>query len=126
MTGLIWIVQVIHYPLFKFVGENTFSNYHKAHIEKTTFVIAIPMILEIITAFYLIIHSDLYRHNIIFLIAFVFLILVWIVTFFISVPKHNVLANGFNDSTISALTKTNWLRTVAWTLRAVLLFSLLS
>lgn len=122
MTGVIWLIQIIHYPLFKLVGENTFNDYHKFHIHKTSLVIAIPMTLELLTGLYLITSNEIYRNNFIFLTAFTFLILIWIITFFISVPKHDILSKGFDELTITALIKTNWIRTIAWSIRAVFLF----
>jgi len=38
----------------------------------------------------------------------------------LSVPRHEELAHGFAVSTHQALVATNWIRTVAWTVRAVL------
>ncbi len=125
MLGVIWLVQIIHYPLFKLVGESTFTDYHKIHIQKTSSVIAIPMILEVLTGFYLFTFSELYRNNSLFLIAFALNVLIWIVTFFTSVPKHKVLSKGVDDSVLNALVRTNWIRTIAWTLRALLLFPLI-
>jgi hypothetical protein len=43
------------------------------------------------------------------------------VTFFISVPFHNRLAQGFDYIAIDGLVRTNWLRTLAWTARLTLL-----
>ncbi len=126
MTGIIWLIQVIHYPLFKLVGEHTFNNYHKVHTQKTSLVIAIPMLLEILTGLYLIVGDEAYRNNFIFITAFILLIFIWVSTFFISVPKHNILSKGFNDLEVNALIKTNWIRTIAWSVRAICLFYLLN
>lgn len=125
MVGIIWLVQIIHYPLFKFVNESNFVEYHKLHLKRTSIVIAIPMVLELLTAVTLIIFDAGYRNNFLFLSANLLLALIWITTFFISVPKHNILAKGFNPSAIHSLIQTNWIRTLAWTLRAALLFKLL-
>jgi hypothetical protein len=125
MVGVIWLVQIIHYPLFKQVGESAFIDYHKIHIQKTSSVIAVPMILEVLTGLYLLTFSELYRNNFIFLIAFALNVLIWIVTFFTSVPKHKILSKGANDRVLNALVRTNWIRTIAWTLRALLLFPLI-
>ena len=125
MTGIIWLVQVIHYPLFKLVGENTFKDYHKTHIKKTSSVIAIPMVLELLTGLYLFIQNNGYRNNFAFLITTSLLVLTWAITFLISVPKHNILSNGQNELALSVLIKTNWIRTIAWTIRSLILFSLL-
>ena len=126
MTGIIWLIQVIHYPLFKLVGSDTFDNCHKFHIQKTTLVIAAPMILELLTGLYLIFGDEAYRNNFVFITAYIILIFIWVSTFLISVPKHNKLSKGFNDLEVSALIKTNWIRTIAWSIRAICLFYLLN
>ena len=125
MTGIIWLIQIIHYPLFKLVGEKSFIDYHRGHIRQTSLVIAIPMSLEILTAIYLLIRNEAYRTNFIFVVACALLALIWLITFFISVPKHNILARGFDNAVITALVKTNWMRTIAWSIRTILLFYLL-
>ena len=44
---------------------------------------------------------------------------VWLATFGLSVPRHDALLRGGYDlSVIERLVATNWVRTVAWTLRA--------
>lgn len=126
MTGIIWLIQIIHYPLFRLVRENTFNDYHKYHIQKTSLVIAIPMVLEMLSGLYLLVRDEIYRNNFIFLTAYALLAFIWFVTFLISVPKHNILSNGFNDEVIITLIKTNWIRTIAWSTRAFLLFYLLN
>jgi len=125
MTGIIWLIQIIHYPLFKLVGDKNFNSYHKFHIRKTSVVIAAPMTLEALTAAYLIFFVNEYRSNVLFLTSLALLGLIWAVTFFVSVPKHGILSKGFNDAVISSLIKTNWIRTITWSIRAVLLFYLL-
>ena len=125
MTGIIWLIQVIHYPLFSLVGEKNFEDYHKSHIQKTSSVIAIPMVLELLTVLYLLIKNNLYRSNLLFLINFSLLVITWIITFLISVPRHDILSKGHNELAIKTLVNTNWIRTIAWTLRAVILFTIL-
>ena len=36
MTGLIWFVQVVHYPLFAAVGADQFVAYEVAHQRRTS------------------------------------------------------------------------------------------
>jgi hypothetical protein len=45
---------------------------------------------------------------------------VWGSTFLLQVPCHNRLARGRDDAAIRRIVATNWLRTAAWTARAVL------
>lgn len=126
MTGVIWIIQIIHYPLFKLVGEHSFASYHKTHIQKTSLVIAAPMVLELLTGLYLLIDDQAWRNNLVFVASCTLLIFIWISTFLISVPKHDILSKKFNDLEVNALIKTNWIRTIAWSIRAICLFYLLN
>lgn len=44
--------------------------------------------------------------------GFVVVILIWLVTFFVQVPLHNALSDGYDESTVQQLIKTNWIRTL--------------
>lgn len=49
-------------------------------------------------------------------------LVVWAITFLVAGPFHNRLAaGGYNYIALDGLTRTNWLRTLAWTARAALL-----
>jgi hypothetical protein len=50
MVGVIWFVQIVHYPLFSSVGEAAFSEYERHHARRTGWVVAVPMLLELGTA----------------------------------------------------------------------------
>jgi hypothetical protein len=49
----------------------------------------------------------------------------WIFTFALSVPAHQILAEGYDAASITRLVNTNWWRTIAWSLNAVLLLVIL-
>jgi hypothetical protein len=49
------------------------------------------------------------------------LIVIWISTAALSVPAHDVLTAGFSAEAYRKLVNTNWIRTVAWTARGVIL-----
>ena len=46
MVGLIWFVQIVHYPLFEKVEAAHFPVYQKYHQRLTTFVVGPPMLIE--------------------------------------------------------------------------------
>ena len=50
MVGLIWFVQVVHYPLMALVGEHGFASYAQRHQSLTSLVVAPAMLLEAGTA----------------------------------------------------------------------------
>ena len=50
MVGLIWFVQVVHYPLFGQVGRDEFAAYGRAHQALTSLVVIPLMLVEAFTA----------------------------------------------------------------------------
>jgi Domain of unknown function (DUF1772) len=123
MTGLIWFVQVVHYPIFGKVPPEQFTAFHQAHLATTGKVVMLPMILELLcSGLMLTLKFDNRLQNGLNYAAAALTIFIWIVTGFVSVPIHNQLAtNGFSASLIEKLVATNWLRTWAWTARTGIL-----
>jgi hypothetical protein len=82
MCGLIWFVQVVHYPLFGGIDAPRAADYAIQNQASTLFV---------------------------------------------QVPLHARLArDGHAPADVTALVRTNWLRTIGWTVRAVLAVWMLS
>jgi hypothetical protein len=126
MMGIIWLVQIIHYPLFKLVGPENWSKYHSQHIKLTSMVIAGPMILELLSLAILFYLSPSYLNNNLMITSALLLIIIWVTTFFVSVPAHNQLAIKFNEKSWKKLVQTNWIRTISWTLKSFILLYLLN
>lgn len=118
MAGLIWFVQVVHYPLFGALDPGTFLAYHRQHLRLTTLVVGPLMLAEAGTA--IAIAALRVSSPTLSWTGVVLLAIVWGATLWLSVPRHEELAHGFAVSTHQALVATNWIRTVAWTARAVL------
>ncbi len=120
LTGLIWIVQVVHYPLFASVGRDGFPAYESAHARLITLVVGPAMLLELAAAAAL---AFLRPAAVPAWAAWAGLGLVaaiWISTFVVQVPLHAVLAGGFEPEAHARLVATNWFRTAAWSARALL------
>ena len=114
MTGLIWFVQVVHYPLMGAVGASGFAAYHAAHSRLTTLVVGPLMLVEAACGVWI----ALERPSPAAWVGVALIAVVWGATFFVSVPRHNLLAAGFDAAVIDSLVATNWIRTIAWTARA--------
>lgn len=120
LVGLIWVVQVVHYPLFARVGEETFRAYHAAHTRLITFVVAPLMFTELATALWMVADPV---PGVPAGAAWIGLLLVavnWMSTAGLQVPLHNRLSGGFDIAAHARLVGTNWVRTVAWTARGAL------
>ena len=120
MTGIIWFVQIVHYPLFTKIPKEGFTRYEQAHTVRTGWVVAPLMVLELGTALLLLFYRPL-SISPIYLAALGCLILIWLSTFLVQVPLHGVLEKQSDHRAMLILDRTNWIRTILWSLRLGLL-----
>ncbi len=119
LVGLIWFVQVVHYPMLRDRGAVPFSRVHAEHSLRTGWIVAPLMIAELVTAVFLLVYGDpgtagLARAGL------VLVGIVWASTFMVQVPLHQVLARGWHAEAHRRLVRSNWIRTAAWTGRGFL------
>jgi hypothetical protein len=126
LTGLIWFVQVVHYPIFLKVKEADFALFHKAHTTTTSYVVVAPMLLELGLSGWMLLYSFPGFPAWLPWLAFGLVLAVWLVTFQVSVPLHNQLEREYSKAAITRLVNTNWLRTFLWTSRLALLVWMLA
>ena len=116
-----WFVQIAHYPLFSCVGNSEFAAYECRHRSLTTWVVAIPMLTELVTSGMLI----WLRPEAIPVwgawAGFALVAVLWASTAWLQVPCHGALSRGYDAAVHRRLVATNWLRTAGWTIRSVLL-----
>lgn len=124
MAGLIWFVQVVHYPLFLRIGSAEFPAWEREHVARTGRLVAPLMILEAASALALLVHPPP-GAGAVPAIGLALLAALWLTTFLVQVPLHRRLERGRDDAAIRRLVRTNWPRTLLWTLRAVLALWLL-
>ena len=120
MVGLIWLIQVVHYPLFAHVGRDEFVGYSVKHQNRITWIVAPVMLIELVTAGLLVFWPIDGLSKFYFRIALGLLIAVWISTAAVQVPQHGKLASRYDRETIHRLVVGNWLRTALWTVRGIL------
>ncbi|RME97541.1 MAG: hypothetical protein D6772_10295 [Bacteroidetes bacterium] len=113
LFGLIWTVQLVHYPGFHFVAKDHFREFHRMHTRQITWVVLPLMVSELGLSAYRCCLDPAWPQ----LLPLVLVVALWASTFFWQVPLHSRLANGKNTSIIQRLVDSNWLRTVLWTLR---------
>lgn len=125
MVGLIWFVQVVHYPMFALVGHSAFVKYERVHQKRTTWVVAPIMLLELATAIIWLWQSS-GNGRVGAIAGLSLLVVIWLSTMVLQVPCHHALSHEFTESKYKHLIATNWIRTVAWTGRAILLIYFVS
>ncbi len=121
MVGLIWVVQIVIYPMFADVPESAFPNYEQRHAQSITWIVMPVMLLELITLGLLVMNGYPGVPSWIWWASAGLLAITWGITFLISVPCHGVLTGGFDAEVHRRLVSTNWIRTFAWTVKGGLI-----
>tara|TARA_A100001015_G_scaffold318935_1_gene440319 strand:+ start:7866 stop:8273 length:408 start_codon:yes stop_codon:yes gene_type:complete len=118
LVGLIWFVQIVHYPLFNAIKDS--PSYYLKHQYRTTCVVIPVMFLEMGCALALFFFRHFYFID---QIGLYLLMVVWLSTLFLQVPCHLQLRNTYSPLIVNRLVNTNWIRTIAWSARgAIVLF----
>ena len=127
MTGLIWFVQIVHYPLFATVHTHTtalaFRSYEEEHASRTGWVVFPPMAVELLTALAALLPQlrPAFISEAAAIGSAALVLLIWASTGLIQVPHHNRLSKDPSQAAIKQLVLWNWLRTALWTARTILL-----
>lgn len=120
MVGLIWFVQVVHYPLFDQADRADFPRFSIAHQRLTTLVVGPPMLVEMLTALALVLarpaHVPMWQAG----LGLGLLLSIWASTAFLQVPQHAALTHGYDPAAHQFLVASNWLRTIVWSVRGLL------
>jgi hypothetical protein len=120
LTGLIWTIQLVHYPLFAQVGSANFATYEAEHSARITLLVMPLMLAELAAAGLLALAPPPGVRAWEAWLGLALVLLAWGVTMFASVPQHAALSSGFDALAHRLLVQTNWLRTLAWSGRGLL------
>ena len=124
LAGVIWIVQLVHYPSFHFADKNVFKEFHKHHSVRISFIVVPAMLVELSTTLVLPFIEILPK--ILTISSLVIVILIWLSTFLIQVPIHNKLRGGYAKKDVDRLVRSNWIRTILWSVKAAFGYVLLT
>lgn len=120
MTGVIWFVQVVHYPLLAQFGSAQATQVAQEHQRRTGWVVGAPMAVEGVSTLVLLAKSP---EGVAVLLPWVGAVLLAVAlgsTVFLSVPLHSRMAIAHDEDAARKLILTNWPRTIAWSARAVI------
>ena len=124
MTGLIWFVQVVHYPLFAHIPAEASPAYAAEHQRRTALVVGLPMAAEGVTVLWLFAAPPDGLDRVLPTIGGLVLAVVLASTVLAQVPRHGRLAAERDAERIgeivAGLVRSNRVRTVGWSVRCVL------
>lgn len=123
MFGVIWYVQVVHYPFFKFLRNEEEVHGLEFHQKRTGYLVIPAMIIELGTAIWLLFKP--FPNLFCAILLLVLTVAPLFTTFILQVPCHKSLLKNREERTLNRLINTNWIRTWLWSLKAIFLFILL-
>lgn len=121
MVGVIWVVQLCVYPRFMDIQPDKFVRAHFRHSFWIGVIVAPLMLTELLAAVFLVWAG--YGGTVQWVVLALTLC-TWISTALIQAPCHSRLMQGYDDAKCRFLIRSNWIRTVLWSVKGMLVFAL--
>ena len=119
MTGALWIKQIVMYPSLALIPSESFSCFEILRQKRVKWVLYPVVGTELFTGLVL-----MTQDSWIFKANFALILFIWFISFTVYYPIMRKLREGKDDELINNLVKINWLKTVAWSVKSILLLSL--
>lgn len=126
MVGVIWMVQVVHYPMLARFSAVSPAVEAVDHQRRITWVVGPLMAAEGVTALILLVDRPDTMSAVGAWTAAALLGVALGSTVLFQVPLHGRLAKAHDAEAAKRLIATNWIRTVAWTARGIVLAGVLA
>lgn len=123
LCGLIWTIQLLHYPLFDNVlsasTSEGFLSFTEGHNKRITALVTGPWAVQGLAALAI---NPWFLDVPLILWALNWLLSASILasTQFLQIPIHNRLNAKPTSDAVTSLVNTNWIRTVAWTAQGII------
>ena len=120
MTGIIWFVSLVHYPVLKTLSKRQAVIFEAEHWNRTM-RLAVPMLLiELLSAILLVFYRPVGVSVVLPSVGLVLLAAIWISTWSVCVPCHIHLKNQYEQKYMTELLSANRFRAIMWSLRTVI------
>ncbi|PKA99983.1 hypothetical protein B0O79_3707 [Flavobacteriaceae bacterium MAR_2009_75] len=113
LVVLIWLVQLIIYPSFKYIPRHDLLNWHQRYVKRMG-IIVVPLMLGQVALMSLQVFKQISSYS----VGVLLLVLVqWIITLSFFAPMHQKISSDkYSEENLNQLVKTNWIRTVVYTI----------
>ena len=119
MVGVIWVIQLVHYPSFHFIELKQYTTFQRFHMSRISYVVIPAMLTELFTLILIVISMD--QIDTLVAASAILLIFIWLMTAVFFSGVHQRLTLGYDQIVVDKLVKLNWGRTLLWTLRLLLI-----
>lgn len=108
---LIWMVQLIAYPVFTYMKHESVQAWHSVYTRRISLIVMPFMAGQTVIYVLLLLKS----WSTLYLVQALLILLVWIHTFVVFVPFHAKISQNLVKSDVfRALIAKNWVRTIIW------------
>ena len=125
LVGLIWMIQIVHYPSFSSIDPAKYDVFQQRHMEKMGKLIGLPWLIEGLSVLALFAFAPTTTIRALATLGGLLEVTVITVTIWSSIPAHTALASGFDTDAHQRLLLSNRIRTAAWTGRGLLAVAVL-
>ena len=120
MVGVIWVIQLLHYPSFHFINDQKYIEFQHFHMQRISFIVVPVMLIELASALLL----AYFFESSLTIILLALVLGIWAITFIFFTNMHQKLTDGYDHSIVDRLVQINWARTALWSLRLIILLSI--
>ena len=119
MVGVIWVIQLVHYPSFRYTDKEKYVSFQIFHMRNISFIVMPVMVLELLSGLLLVLYHS--NHESLLRISFILLLIIWLVTALFFAQIHQKLSKGYDETLVRKLVSLNWIRTLIWTIRTIII-----
>lgn len=110
---LIWIVQLIIYPGFRYMPSKDLVVWHRIYSNRITIILAPLFLGQLVISLVQLWQSQNYYT----ISSVVLVLLLWLITMVLFMPLHRRISiNSFDVHLLQKLERLNWVRTALWTI----------
>ena len=120
MVGVIWVIQLLHYPSFHFINDQKYIEFQHFHMQRISIIVIPAMLTELASALLL----AYFFESSLTIILLALVIANWAITLIFFTNMHQKLTDGYDHSIVNRLVQINWSRTALWSLRLIILLSI--
>lgn len=112
MLVLIWMVQLMIYPSFKYFEKDGLILWHSKYTRYMSFVV-----MPLMTTQMVLVLLQLYENSTSYsILSLVLIVILWLITFAYFVPLHQKITKRMaTQRNLQLLVQVNWIRTLLWT-----------
>ena len=115
LCGLIWTIQLVHYPLFARVPVDGWTEYERAHQSAITPLVLPVMVANVGLGLALALAAPAGTDGTLLVVNAAIATGQFVATGLAFAPIHGLLGAGWDEGAHRRLVRLNWARTAAWT-----------